>query len=116
MNFKFEKSDGLGLLTFDGELTAERSNGLKEALMISMDNAEHVIVNFEKVTRIDRSCIRLFCIAFKKSKRLKKRLTLTGIHPETYERVKEIAGYYLPVNDLMDGDTSSMRMAGSAVK
>ncbi len=74
LNFMFDKSDGLGLLTFDGELTAEY--------------AEHVVVNLDKVTRIDLICIQLLRLAYEKSKRLKKWLTLICTHPETYEQLK----------------------------
>jgi anti-anti-sigma factor len=79
----------MGFLNLNGELTAEGAGRLKEALLISMDNAEHVVVNFANVTRIDSVCMRLFGIAYKKSKRLKKRVTLTGIEPETFNRLAE---------------------------
>lgn len=94
-SFRFEKSGGLGIVTFDGELTAEFAGRLKEALMVSLDNAEHVVINCERVTKIDRICMHLLSLACRKSKRLKKRITLTGIHPETYgqiEMVQVIAG------------------------
>lgn len=98
ISFKFEKSGGFGLLTFDGELTEDRAGKLKEALMISMDNAEHVVVSFEKVTKIDLLCIQLFSIAYKRSKKLKKRLTFIGMHPEKYKALEGIMGHHLPVN------------------
>lgn len=88
LNFMFEKSDGLGLLTFDGELTIEYVDRVKEALMIALENAEHVVVNLDKVTKIDIICIQLLRLAYEKSKRLKKWLTLICTHPETYEQLK----------------------------
>jgi anti-anti-sigma factor len=89
MNFNFEKTGTLGLLTFDGELTEERSDRLKEALMVSLDNAEHVVVNFENVTKIDFICVQLFCQALKKAKRLKRHLTLTGMQEDAYKKIEE---------------------------
>jgi len=88
LNFRFETSGDLGLLIFDGELTGERIGRLKEALMISLDNAEHVVVSFDKVTKIDPVCISLFSLFCKKSKKLKKRLTLIGMQPETYKQME----------------------------
>ncbi len=92
LNFRFEKSGDFGVLTFDGELTAEHAGGLKEALMVSLDNAEHVVVNFEKVTEIDGHCLRLFSMTRRKSARLKKCLTLTGARPEIFKKTMELIG------------------------
>ncbi|HAK89175.1 MAG TPA: hypothetical protein DHV16_10460 [Nitrospiraceae bacterium] len=88
LNFRFEKSGDFGVLTFDGELTAEHAGGLKEALMVSLDNAEHVLVNFEKVTEIDPDCLQLFSSTCGRLARLKKRLTLTGACPEIFKKTE----------------------------
>lgn len=112
MNFRFEKSGGFGLLSFDGELTVECADRLKEALMVSMDNAEHLVISFKNVTKIDCICLRLFCNAYRKSERLRKRLTLTGISPEMYKRVEEFIGYNIPITCPMSGDVSSIPAAG----
>lgn len=90
LNFRFEKSGNFGVLTFDGELTAEHAGGLKEALMVSLDNAEHVLVDFEKVTEIDADCLQLFSTTCSRLTRLKKRLTLTGACPEIFKKTAEL--------------------------
>lgn len=90
LNFRFEKSGNFGVLTFDGELTAEHAGGLKEALMVSLDNAEHVLVDFEKVTEIDADCLQLFSTTCGRLARLKKRLTLTGVCPEIFKKTTEL--------------------------
>jgi anti-anti-sigma regulatory factor len=96
------------LLIFDGELTDERADRLKEALMLSLDNAEHVVVSFEKVTKIDLNCIQLFYAAYKKSRKLKKRLTLIGVNPNTHKRLEETVNYQMPINWFDDSNKSSM--------
>ncbi|MCL4456681.1 MAG: STAS domain-containing protein [Nitrospirae bacterium] len=90
LNFRFEKSGDFGVLTFDGELTAEHAGGLKEALMVSLDNAEHVVVDFEKVTEIDEDCLQLFSTTCGRLARLKKCLTLTGACPEIFKKTTEL--------------------------
>lgn len=90
LNFRFEKSGDFGVLTLDGELTAEHAGGLKEALMVSLDNAEHVVVNFDKVTEIDADCLKLFSTTYDRLTRLKKRLTLTGACPEIFKKTTEL--------------------------
>lgn len=89
LNFRFEKSNGLGLLTFDGELTTECADRVKEALMIALENAEHIVVNLDKLTKIDPICIHLLCMAYRKSKRLKKWLSLICTHPETHKKLEK---------------------------
>ncbi|MEW6739359.1 MAG: STAS domain-containing protein [Nitrospirota bacterium] len=101
LGFRFEKTGDFGILTFDGEITAQHADRLKEALMVSLDNAEHVVVNFEKVSEIDVDCLCLFYTTWGMLARLKKRLTLTGINPEMYKRIE----------GLMSGDMSSIPAA-----
>lgn len=86
--FYFKKIEDVGILTFHGDLTEDLASGLIEALMVSLSNAEHVVVNFERVTRIDNACIYLLSLAHRKSERLKKKLTLTGINFELHTRVE----------------------------
>jgi anti-anti-sigma factor len=112
LNFKFEKAGDFGILSFDGELTAQHADRLKEALMVSLDNAEHVVVNFEKVSEIDVDCLFLFYTTWGMLARLKKRLTLTGISPEMYKRVEEFIGYDIPITRLMSSDVSSIAAEG----
>lgn len=85
IDFSFEKSGNYGILRLAGELTGKYSGRLKEALMISLENAEHVVVNLKKVTKIDSLCIHLFALAYRKAKQLQKNLILTDIHPKAYK-------------------------------
>jgi anti-anti-sigma factor len=78
LNFKFEKAGDFGILSFDGELTAQHADRLKEALMVSLDNAEHVVVNFEKVSEIDVDCLFLFYTTWGMLARLKIYFLLCG--------------------------------------
>jgi anti-anti-sigma factor len=108
MDFRFEKAGELGFLIFDGDLTEENASNLKEALLVSLDNADHLVINFENVTKIDRFCLRLFCKACKKSEKLGKRLTFTGISHEMCKRVEEFVGYNIRLNHLIGEDSSSI--------
>lgn len=78
MNFTFERSNDIGVLTIDGKLTGKRAADLKAALMISLNNSSHLILNMEKVTELDRTCLNLLNAAWSVSSKLNKRLTLIG--------------------------------------
>ena len=78
MSYHFKQSGHLGILIFNDELTLKRESELKEALMISLDNVEHLMVYFEKLKEINHSFIHLLCSSYRYCKRANKRLTLIG--------------------------------------
>lgn len=78
MDYRYENSGETGILTFKGELNAQCSDALMEVLMMSLGNSEHLVVDLERVTSLDPSCVKLLRIACKTSALLKKRVTLTG--------------------------------------
>jgi anti-anti-sigma regulatory factor len=83
-DFVFEREGGIGVLNFFGALTGESVSGLQQGLMISLENADYVIVDFRNVTGMDACCLRLFCSAHQISLRSNKRLLLTGLRPEVF--------------------------------
>ncbi len=84
MNFRFEKRDGMGLLTFKGEFTEDRADDIRSVFVISLYNSKQLVLNLEKVTRVDPSCFQLLCRLCNLSRALNKRLTLTGVRPEIF--------------------------------
>lgn len=78
MNYRYENSGEKGILTLNGELSAQCTDDLMEVLMMSLGNSEHLVVDLERVTVLDPSCHRLFTIACKTSSLLKKKVTFTG--------------------------------------
>lgn len=82
IDFVFERAGGVGLLNFSGSLTTEGIARLQQGLMISLENADYVVVNFENVTGVDIRCLRMFCSAHQISLRSNKRLVLTGLSRE----------------------------------
>lgn len=80
MNYNFKQSGHLGILIFNDKLTLKRESELKEALMISLDNVEHLMIYFEELTEIHDSFIHLLCSSYRYCNRTNKRLTLIGSH------------------------------------
>lgn len=78
MSYHFKQSGHLGILIFNDELTIKREGELKEALMISLDNVEHLMLYFEKLNDIHDSFIHLLCSSYRYCNRTNKRLTLIG--------------------------------------
>jgi anti-anti-sigma regulatory factor len=76
--FNFEKIEGTGVLTFVGDLTAHRLSEVKAALMLAVENVDHLVLNLEKVRTIDLACFRVLRAAGEKATELGKGLTLLG--------------------------------------
>lgn len=86
INFTFARTGNIGTLTFYGELGHKHVNELKAALMISLNNADHLVVNLVDVTRIDPSCLHSIASARRMSSGLHKRLTFTGIRDGIFDQ------------------------------
>lgn len=89
MNFGFEQSGAIGLLTYDGALTMHHARELKSALMRALGRVDHLIFNLEKVTAIDTACFQLLCMAQRISRGLNKRMTITGFRQKTFKKLFE---------------------------
>ncbi len=74
LNFSFWRQQETGILTFSGDITCQHNDDFKSALMMSISNSDNVVVNFDEVSSLDRSCLQTFCTALRVSRRLKKRV------------------------------------------
>lgn len=82
MDFTLDRSGEVGVLNLDCDLTLENAPRLREVLLVSLENADYVVVNFKNVEAADTCCLQMLCSAHRISIRSRKRLTLTGVSPE----------------------------------
>ncbi len=80
MNFEFDQSGDIGILSFEGMLTANYRDDLRLALMMSIGSVNHIVLNFERVADIDPDCIQYLLRAVRTSRKLRKTVTLVGNH------------------------------------
>lgn len=88
-DFMFEWIGGVGMLDFSGDLTMERVEKLRHGLLVSLENADWVVVNLRKVTSLDAGCFPLFCSAHRVFTRLNKGLFLVGLRPQLFDGEEE---------------------------
>ena len=93
LNFKFELSGFVGVLKIDSNLTPTSSEGFNEALKMSLNLADHVIVNLEKVKEFDLSCLKILCSNYIRSKKVKKLLTPVSKSMSAMKGKLEVSGY-----------------------
>jgi ABC-type transporter Mla MlaB component len=87
-----EESDNFGIVTLDGELTADRADELRVFLRWALGHVNHVALNMKNVTAVDVSCLQLLCTAHRMALMWKKRLTPDGGWTEPFRRAAEAAG------------------------
>lgn len=78
VDFRFERSGDIGLLSLNGDLGMHCFEDLMAVLMSSLGNSEHLVIDLKHVKAFDQSFMRLLCVACRTSSKLKKRLTLAG--------------------------------------
>ena len=113
ISFEMGSKSEVGVLSLDGELTLQRADELRAALMSSLSSADHLVLNVESVTGIDLSCLQLLCAAHRSSEKLNKRLTITGERPDVFRRVVEDAGYLRHVGCVIDQGKSCLWLGGN---
>jgi anti-anti-sigma regulatory factor len=74
LNLSFKRFQKTGVLTLSGELLSSYIDDFKSALMMALDNSEQLIINFKKVSKLDKAYIQMLCAAVNISASLKKHL------------------------------------------
>lgn len=91
-DIKIEKQGKNTALVISGVLTIEHAAELREALMKSLENASHVMLNMDGVTETDLSCVQLLCSAHRTFVNAKKSVELAGTS-EILKQAARDAGY-----------------------
>ncbi|MBF0559896.1 MAG: hypothetical protein HQL08_14075 [Nitrospirae bacterium] len=53
MSYDFEQFKGIGVLKLYGDYTCRNAANVKKAFFVALSNSEHLIVDFEGVSKID---------------------------------------------------------------
>ncbi len=94
MHAHFDQTDKKGgVLTLGGAVTFEHADEVRSALIKALINADQVVLDFEKATKADLSCLQLLCSAHRTSTRLNKRVLFSGRFPEVLRTAADGAGY-----------------------
>jgi anti-anti-sigma regulatory factor len=84
---------GTGVLILEGDMTIQRAGELKQSLIESLDKATHLIIDVEKITEVDLSCLQLFCSAHRTSLKVNKTISLGENIPAIFWDTVKKAGY-----------------------
>jgi anti-anti-sigma regulatory factor len=100
MELTCERVGSVGIFNFSGELTREHEDNLKIALMRALHSTDRAVLNFKKVSLIDRDCLQLIKEAYYASVRLKNPLILTNLQQDYLTNILHHAGRSHAANSL----------------
>ncbi len=107
-DFSLEQSGNFAVLAVNGPVTVERACELKEILLRAVNEAEHVVLDLERVTAVDVSCLQILCSAHRTSTRLNKRITLGNVQPEVLRMAAEGGGFERHTGCVLDTTKSCL--------
>jgi len=93
MGYEIQESGSDRILCLIGKWTIEKASRLKTILMEVMSGSERVVLNLEKTTEVDLSCLQLICSAHRASLNTDKNLSLHPGYHEAFKRLVRDAGY-----------------------
>ena len=82
MNFTFEQQGFIGVLTLYGELSLERESELTEALMVSMDNSDYLVVNLHHLSITNCAALKPILAARQIAMNQNKDMKLIGVEDD----------------------------------
>lgn len=74
IHLSFKRFQTTGVLTLSGELLSAYASDFKSVLMVALDNSERLVVDFKRISKLDKAYVQLFCVALGIAKSLKKTL------------------------------------------
>ena len=83
MDFSYDQQGYVGILKFYGELTLKRVSELTEALILSLDNTDYLVVNLHNVSVSNCASLIPILSAHNNATRQNKSLKVIGVDKET---------------------------------
>ena len=93
MNYSFDQQGYVGILRFYGELCSKSESELTEALMVSLDNTDYLVVDLHRTIVPDCASLKPILSAHKIAMRQNKSLKLIGINEEALKCAANNDGY-----------------------
>lgn len=79
IQMKVDTSGRFGVMSIEGELTAYHAVELKRTLIRVLGNIDHLVLDLERVTKVDISCLQLLCSLHNALAVLNKDLTVNNV-------------------------------------
>ncbi len=108
MEFERTRSEDLEVLKLEGRCTIEQANDLKALLVEALDSANGLVLDLERVSEADITCLQLICAAHSAFLKSNRKLSLNDNLPECIRRIVTQAGYGRAVSCHGESDASCL--------
>lgn len=88
-----KKTKKSAALSLDGELTKERAEEVRSALIKALDKTDEVLLKFNRASRADLTCLQLLCSAHRTATKMNKRIAFNGKFPAVLHQAAIAAGF-----------------------
>ena len=93
MRFELSQSSDTMILRLEGECTMESAIEIKEVLLQGLNKGDKLLVDLEKVTEVDTSCLQLLCSALRTSAGQGKQVSISPNLSDQCMRFARDVGY-----------------------
>lgn len=93
MESRLNVTEGMGELRLEGALTIEIAEELKAVLLQAIQGTEKLVIDLEKVTSADLSCLQMLCSAYKSCGTVDGQLSLRSQDSEIFNQLLKDSGY-----------------------
>ena len=108
MEFERTRSEDLEVLKLEGRCTIEQANDLKALLIETLESGNGLMLDVERVSEIDITCLQLFCAAHRAFLKSNRKLSLNDNLPECFRRMVRQAGFSRAVSCHGESDASCL--------
>ncbi len=93
IDFKIEKEGRVKTIFINSGLTIQSAEALKDVLVESLKETDHIVLDLNSVTEVDLSCLQLLCSAHKTYRDLNRKFTLSTDSTEVFFETVKAAGF-----------------------
>jgi anti-anti-sigma regulatory factor len=93
MNYSVKQLDDARTLVVKGSLNMRNVERLKDVLLTSLNNADNVVFDIERLEDISFACLQILCSACRTASLLEKRFMLVSRHLESFRTIIRKSGF-----------------------
>lgn len=112
MELKIENNGNICLMNLEGEVMIDDIVPLRTKILEAFENAESIIMNFDKVTDADIFALQFLCSAHRTSIALNKKFEIKGSRSDSVKKIIKQSGFRREIGCVHDKTRSCLWIKG----